>query len=176
MILRLKRAPGIYLTGFMGSGKSTVGKALADRLGWMFVDLDEDIVKQENCPIATIFDERGEPEFRRIEREALKKRVRQISMGRPTIMALGGGTFTEADNVDLLVQHGITVWLDCPFELIRQRIAETEVRPLARDPEKFRALYDSRREAYAKADCRLEVTGNDVEETVTRIQSMLEAK
>jgi len=173
MILRLKRTPGIYLVGFMGSGKSTVGKLLAVRLGWSFVDLDEEIVSQEGCPIPQIFDERGEAEFRRIERQALEKRVRQVSIGRPTVVALGGGAFAQPESVNLLEANAVSVWLDCPLELIRQRIAGTDHRPLARDPEKFEALYHSRRDAYAKADYRMEDT-NDPTVMVDRIQHLLE--
>src|SRR3984885_5965473 len=93
MILMLKRTPGIFLVGFMGSGKSTVGRALADELGWGFADLDEEIEKREGMPIVRIFDTRGEAEFRRAETAALRERVRAVERGRPCVIALGGGTF-----------------------------------------------------------------------------------
>ncbi len=75
MILKLKQTPGIYLVGFMGCGKSTVGSALADELGWSFFDLDQEIEKAAGASVAEIFDQRGESEFRTLETEALKKRV-----------------------------------------------------------------------------------------------------
>src|SRR5260370_36442454 len=103
MILRLKRTPGIYLVGFMGSGKSTVGKLLAERLGWSFVDLDEEIVSQEGCPIPQIFDELGEAEFRRIERQALEKRVRQVSIGRTSRGEVGRRALAPSADAQLLV-------------------------------------------------------------------------
>src|ERR1700676_3650925 len=75
---KLKRAPGVYLAGFMGSGKTTVARVLADRLGWDFIDLDAEIEAAENATIAQLFETRGEPEFRRIETEALRKVMRRI--------------------------------------------------------------------------------------------------
>ena len=91
MILKLKRTPGIYLVGFMGSGKTTIGRHLADELGWSFADLDADIEAEQGTTIAQIFDTRGEDEFRRIETAAIQKRVRMIEKGRPMVLALGGG-------------------------------------------------------------------------------------
>jgi shikimate kinase len=71
MDTRLKRTPGIYLTGFMGSGKTTIAQALANHLGWDFVDIDAEIEAQERAAIAQIFETRGETEFRRIETEMI---------------------------------------------------------------------------------------------------------
>ena len=82
MNLRLKQTPGIYLLGFMASGKSTVGRHLAHRLGWSFFDLDDEIEAAEKTTIAHIFDTRGEAEFRRIESEMLAQHIRSIEHGR----------------------------------------------------------------------------------------------
>jgi shikimate kinase len=157
MILKLKRTPGLYLVGFMGSGKSTVGRALAKHLGWRFADLDEDIEAREQMPIAQIFDERGEEEFRRLEHEALKRRISDIARGVPWVLAVGGGCYAQPKNLDLMTNHGLSLWLDAPLELIRSRVAHATHRPLARDPEKFEELYHSRRASYEKADYRIEV-------------------
>src|SRR5947209_16272732 len=81
MILKLKRTPGIYLVGFMGCGKSTVGRALADELGWYFSDLDEDIEQAAGTTIAEIFDTKGEAAFRAMETESLRKRVHTVQSG-----------------------------------------------------------------------------------------------
>ena len=89
MNLRLKQTPGIYLLGFMASGKSTVGRHLAHRLGWSFFDLDDEIEAAEQTTIAQIFDTRGEAEFRRIESEMLAQHVRSIEHGRAAVVALG---------------------------------------------------------------------------------------
>jgi shikimate kinase len=158
MILKLKRTPGIYLVGFMGSGKSTVGRAVARHLGWRFADLDEDIEGREQMTIPEIFDKRGEEEFRRIEAEALARRVREIAKGVPWVVAVGGGCFVQAANYDLIETHGVSIFLDCPLEMIRSRVAHSTHRPLARDPEKFERLYQERRPFYLKADYTVPVT------------------
>lgn len=169
MNLKLKRTPAIYLVGFMGSGKTTVGRRLAERLGWTFVDLDDDIEAAAGMAISRIFAERGEPEFRRLESEALETRVRQAERGRPFIIALGGGAFVQPGNAELILPHGLSVWLDCPLERVKARIAGADHRPLARDPEAFSRLYESRRAAYARADLRVEVQSDDATQAVDEI-------
>lgn len=153
---KLKRAPGVYLAGFMASGKTTVARLLADRLGWDFIDLDAAIEASENTTIALLFETRGELEFRRIETEALRKITRKIDRGMPAVVALGGGSFAQSANVKLIEAHGISIWMDCPFETIENRILETDSRPLARDREQFRRLYEERRAAYELANYRID--------------------
>ncbi len=169
MIVKLKRTPGLYLVGFMGCGKTTVGRRLADELGWRFADLDADIEARAGMRIAEIFDRYGEEEFRRIEHEAIAERVREIERGRPTVAALGGGAFTRDENVELVTEHGVAIWLDCPLEVCRKRVAGTDDRPLARDPERFAELYKARRAAYSRADYRIETGEDPPEEVVRRI-------
>src|SRR5271156_2807820 len=111
MILKLKRTPGIYLVGFMGSGKSTVGRGLADELGWNFLDLDEQIEREQGTSIASIFEQRGEPEFRRIESDALHSVVHKVQSGQPRVISLGGGAFLSHENFDLVSNNGVSVWL-----------------------------------------------------------------
>ena len=171
MNLRLKPTPGIYMVG-MGSGKSTVGRHLAHRIGWNFFDTDAEIEAAEKTTIAEIFDTRGEVEFRLNETEILKQHVRWIERGRPAVVALGGGAFAQPGNRELLAGNGIAVWLDCPFETIQRRVSATGkgvVRPLAREQEPFAALYLSRREAYALADVRVPVETDDPEHIVAAI-------
>jgi shikimate kinase len=153
---KLKRSPGVYLAGFMGSGKTTVARVLADRLGWDFIDLDTEIEFAEETTIAQLFEARGELEFRRIETEALKKVMRRVERGMPSVVALGGGSFVQPGNTELLEGHGISIWLDCPFETIQARIIEADSRPLARDSERFRELYEERRAAYGLANYRID--------------------
>lgn len=171
MNIRLKRTPGIYVVGFMGAGKSTVGRHLAHRLGWSFFDLDDEIEAAEKIAIAEIFSMRGEPEFRRIESDMLRQHVRWIERGRPAVLALGGGAYTIAANRELVVCNGITVWLDCPFETVQRRVAQATHRPLARDPDAFAALYQSRRECYSLADVHVPIESDDPEATVAAILS-----
>ncbi len=161
MNLRLKRAPGIYLVGFMGSGKTTIGRLLAQRLGWSFADLDDEIEAAERSTITAIFEERGEAEFRRIESETLRRLVRTIECGRPAVIALGGGAFAQDANRSIALEHGVVIWLDCPFDTVARRVAPTTHRPLARDPERFATLYHARREIYTLADVRIEIASDD---------------
>ena len=156
MILKLKRTPGLYLVGFMGCGKSTVGPLVAYELGWRFLDVDQEIETEQRAGIPDIFSQRGEPEFRRIESEVLRSRVRQVQRGRPTVLALGGGAFAQANNYDLVEENGVTVWMECPLDVVRERVGADPHRPLARDPRLMGELYEARREAYAKADFRVD--------------------
>jgi shikimate kinase len=170
MNLKLKRTPGIYLVGFMASGKSTVGRHLAHRLGWSFYDTDAEIEAAEGATIAQLFEQRGEPEFRRIEHHILRQHVGWIERGRPAVLALGGGAFAEPANRDLLKDNGISIWLDCPFETVKRRVASHHVvRPLARDPEKFEALWSARLQWYELADARVPVDCDEPEAMVDAI-------
>ena len=157
MNLKLKRTPGIYLIGFMGSGKTTIGRILADEIGWRYADLDEDIETQECRSISEIFSTLGEREFRRIETGAIQKRVHAIGRGTPTVLALGGGAFSVEENVRLLDNNGITIWIDTAFAIVKRRVEHATHRPLARDPKQFENLYHERRPAYARAEYRIEV-------------------
>ena len=172
MHTKLVRTPAIYVVGFMGSGKSTVGAALADELGWDFTDLDHEIEKEARASISEIFAEQGEPEFRRVENEVLHRLIRNIQFGRPCVMAIGGGTFVQRNNFELLEDNGVSIWLDATLEQIRERIAGHTHRPLAQDPVEFEKLFHARQENYARADFRIETPGNDAAETVRRILAL----
>lgn len=172
MILKLKRTPGIFLVGFMGSGKSTIGRALADELGWSFCDLDEEIERREGTTIAEIFDTRGEPAFREIELAALREHVRAVERGQPQVIALGGGAFVSDENFELVSNHGVPIWIDCPLPAIERRVASQTHRPLARDLERLRELFEARRGAYARADYRIEVTDDDPHTVVAKILAL----
>jgi shikimate kinase len=169
MILKLKRTPGIYLVGFMGCGKSTVGRALADELGWSFFDLDDEIESGAGSTISEIFDRQGEQMFRALEAAALAKRVKAVQAGRPQVIALGGGALMDDKNFELIANHGVVVWLDAPFALIEKRVAAESHRPLARDREKLRELFDARSPRYALADYRVEAPEEEAVATVRRI-------
>jgi shikimate kinase len=172
MITRLKRSPGLYVVGFMAAGKTTIGKLLADQLGWTFADLDDDIEAAARRSISEIFETQGEPEFRRIENEALRTRVRAIERGSPTVLALGGGAYIQPANFELVRNNGITVWLDCPLDIVKRRVAAATHRPLARDPERFEQLYQQRQEAYARADFRIQILGDDPSAAVADVLNL----
>lgn len=169
MDLKLKRTPGIYLTGFMGSGKSTIGHILADRLGWEFVDIDAEVEAAAQMTVTQIFETKGEAEFRRLETEMIRDLTRKVERGMPVVVALGGGAFVQPGNYELVAHKGVSIWLDCPFEAVEKRIeGATATRPLARDPEALRRLYDARTEGYSKADHRV-AAGGDINAVIEGI-------
>lgn len=160
----------IYLVGFMGSGKSTVGKRLAARMGLPFVDLDDDIEAAAGCSIAEMFETAGEGAFRDAEHAALRARVES---GAEFVLALGGGAFTFERNRAVLRGAGMSVWLDVPYETALRRVSGFAHRPLAKDPEKFRALFEKRVPDYAQADVRVPVESDDPEVAVAAIMEVL---
>jgi shikimate kinase len=156
----------IYLLGFMGSGKSTVGQLLATTLGWPFIDLDTVIEAGQGLSIRVIFENSGEPFFRQIEHVAL----REASKTEPAVIALGGGTFAQISNVDFIRDMGgATVWLDCPPQVLRSRCEGMENRPLFRDVESFTRLLVERLPFYRLADFRVSVDGLKPAEVVEQI-------
>ena len=160
----------VVLVGFMGAGKTTVGKLLAGQLRCLFIDLDNEIVDCERRPIPQIFRESGEPGFRKLERSTLRSLI--TSLDHPDldrapreeagyILAVGGGAYSDAENAALLRQYGWTsVFLDAPIDELRRRCAaEAADRPLARDENHFRQLYEARRGSYMAADLRVDTAG-----------------
>jgi shikimate kinase len=179
---RNRRLGAVFLVGFMGAGKTSVGRALGQRLNWIFEDLDDRIAAREGRTVAEIFRDSGENEFRRAEHNALKHLLDELRGGSTRIVALGGGAFVQPDNASLLETSEVpTVFLDAPVEDLWQRCSRqanedgTE-RPLLRSQEQFRKLYESRRPAYAKAVFRIEAGNRSVEETAAEITKMLGLK
>jgi len=159
----------IVLTGFMGAGKTVVAESLASHFDCRMVDLDALIAGREGRPIAAIIDSDGEARFREMESRAL---VDALEFKAARVIALGGGTWTLENNRVLIEEQDcLTVWLDAPFDLCWRRIcSEGNLRPLARDKEKTRQLYELRRSSYALAKLRIEVDSDvDIEELTTRI-------
>ena len=144
----------VCLTGFMGSGKSTIARLLASQLGWQNADLDKLIVEAAGLTIPEIFARQGEPEFRRMEREQLARIVAEFAeTQKPRIVSLGGGTIMQPQNLALLRENGaILIWLRCPVEELLQRCAQITDRPLFRDEASFRRLYEERLPTYQLAD------------------------
>jgi shikimate kinase len=148
----------LCLTGFMGSGKSTVARLLARQIGWQHVDLDKRIIGVTGLTIPQIFERQGEPCFRRIESEELARVVGEaVEFQKPRIISLGGGTTAQPENVQLLREAGaILVWLHCPVEELLSRCARITNRPLFRDASTFRKLYQERLPSYELSDYRVE--------------------
>jgi shikimate kinase len=162
----------IVLTGFMGSGKTTVGRELAGRLGWPFVDLDERIEARSGVTVREIFEREGEAAFRSIEREELALALEP----EPAVVATGGGTLSFPANLDLARRNGLVVWLHPTFATIVRRVGGRgkEDRPLFRDEESAFALYRERLAAYGGADLTLEIAAEEtVPEVVTRLERRL---
>ena len=162
----------IYLVGFMGSGKSTIGRLLAKRMGMRFVDLDDDIEKAEGRSIADVFSNDGEARFRDAEHAALAERVRR---GDAVVLALGGGAFMFSRGTGNCWRARVRASgaADCPFERASERVARFAQRPLAKDPAQFRALFDKRQADYSLADLRIPISSDDPEDAVRLIVEAL---
>jgi shikimate kinase len=155
----------IYLVGFMACGKSTVARALAERLGWQVEDIDDLIEARERRTIADIFAQQGEPYFRGLEREVL----RILQPIRHVVVATGGGTFADPANRAGMNLDGVSVWLDVPLAELIPRIPLDGRRPLAASREQLEQLYAARVEAYRLAHVHIPAAGRRVEEVVDRV-------
>src|SRR5215471_9355535 len=140
-------ADRVYLIGFMDAGKSSVGRELAVRLGYSFVDLDSEIEHSHQMTVQEIFSQHGETHFRKLEREFLK----QLSKRPHVVIALGGGATIDPENQQVVDATGVTVWLRVAFETVASRVALDGTRPLFRDPAHARKLYECRLPIYQMA-------------------------
>ena len=157
---------GIYLTGFMGAGKTAVGRRLAETLGWEFIDLDRQIERAADLSVAEIFERRGEPHFRRLEREALAATLRR----RRVVVATGGGALAQPGALESLRGRGLIVWLKLPFAELAARVeaAGAGTRPLLADRRRARQLYRERLPFYRRADLVFAVDGGQTIEQIAR--------
>lgn len=149
----------IFLTGFMGAGKTTVGRELARNLRWPFLDLDEEVERERGCTVREIFEREGEPIFRQLERRALEACLHRDR----TVVAVGGGTFASPENLDLVRRTGWIVWIKPEFSVMARRIvggAKAD-RPLFRNEQAAWELYVSRLPSYRQADLTVEVAQNE---------------
>lgn len=162
------------LVGFMGAGKSTVGRELGRQLSWPFEDLDDRIEAQEGRSVERIFRESGEAAFRAAEHLALRQLISELK-SEPRVVALGGGAFVQANNAALLESAGIPiVFLDAsPEELFRRCEEQGTNRPLQRDRAEFLKLYETRQPHYRKAQFQIDTTGKDVPAVAAEIGRLL---
>ena len=169
-----ERDRSVLLTGLMGAGKSRVGRALASRLGWQFVDSDRSVEEASGMGVAEIFAREGEAAFRRRERAALE--------ALPThrcVVALGGGAVVAAENRRILAAKGTLVWLDASPETLLERIGDAAGRPLLAGLDtagriaRLAQLRAERASAYAEAPIRIETDGRGVAEVVELVVAAL---
>lgn len=169
--LEMRDGAIIFLAGFMGSGKTETGRALARLLGYSFLDLDATIEERVGKSIRQILTELGEPQFRLLETEA----IRRLNGLTNLVVALGGGAFQSEENRTLLRAVGVTVWLDCPFEVCFQRIKGDASRPLLAGELETRKLFDQRCATYRAADFALETGELLPEEVAAQLVAKLRA-
>ncbi|MBI4335129.1 MAG: shikimate kinase [Candidatus Omnitrophica bacterium] len=158
----------IVLVGFMGTGKSVVGKRLAKALKMRFVSTDDLIEEKQKRPISEIFESSGEPYFRSVESEV----VREASDFDNTVIAAGGGVVLNEENMANLRKRGVIICLNAPPEIVYERTKKYKHRPLLNvdDPvAKIKELMEKRRPFYAKADYQVDTSDMTVDEVVKKV-------
>ncbi len=141
----------IVLIGMMGAGKTSVGKIVASLLDALFFDADHEIEAAAGCPVAQIFTDYGESEFRRLERKVVERLLR----GGPCVLSLGGGAYMDSKTREAIKRTALTVWIKVDREILLERVSRHDTRPLLRggDPKKILEKILSEREpVYAQAD------------------------
>lgn len=148
----------IVLTGFMGTGKTAVGRELSRILGWKIIDVDDEIVKSQKMSIKEIFGSFGETGFREIETGM----IREVSKRKNVIISTGGGAVIRQENMDMLRERGVIICLDASPETILKRTSSNSERPLLNVEDPFRRikeLLEIRRPFYEKADIIISTEG-----------------
>ena len=170
----------VFLTGFMGSGKSTIGPILANTLGWNFFDLDGLIEARKGKKIAEIFDEIGEAGFRSLEREILK----ETAKGENVIISLGGGTIADQENINFMKKKGKIIFLKASPESFYQRLKFKTDRPLLRGKDekllsqnelkqKIKEILHYRKKFYDQADISLKTDNTTIGKTVDAVSKII---
>src|SRR5258708_40265888 len=153
-----------YLIGFMGAGKTTVGRELSARVGASFFDLDELIESGEQTSVKELFAQQGEPYFRKREREVLRS-TRHLERA---VIATGGGTFTFDENIQFIQSEGLSVYLSATYSLLRMRMnGKADERPLARDDFATLELFTNRLRYYKMSDVTVEIREDETPSEIT---------
>ena len=153
----------------MGAGKSTVGRRLAKKLGWKFIDLDAEIERREGREVAEIFRQDGEPHFRNLERLCLK----DLSSSRKSVIALGGGAYMDPENREVAEKTGLTVWLKVSFSKLVHRVKIDGTRPKFVDQVQAERLYEIREPFYALAKVHVSTDEGTPESAADEIMGVL---
>lgn len=163
-----KAAVNLYLVGFMGTGKSTVGRQVAKQMDFQFIDSDQEIERVQGKLVSTIFTEQGEAAFREMERDF-------VEQGHPMqgcVVACGGGLVVPSGMLELLRQRGVVMCMHAPIEAILQRIKNTTHRPLLQvedREERLRELYAKREELYRRTGTMVLTDGRPMREIVAHV-------
>jgi len=158
----------IYLVGFMGTGKTSVGKRLAQKKNWHFIDLDDLIELKERMTIVDIFAQKGEPYFRRREKETLK----EISKEKNFVVACGGGIVLDEENIKIMQETGTVICLTAHPSVIFERTKGYNFRPLLNTPkplEKIKELLQKRAPFYARIEKKIDTSNLSIDEVVEEI-------
>lgn len=161
----------IILVGFMGTGKTTVGKRVAERCGCPFLDLDDVIEENAGMAISQIFEDYGEPKFREYEREA----VRSLLDRPPLVVAPGGGAVMDERNRAVFDEAGICICLLATPEAILTRVEKESHRPLLEQGDKadrIRKLYESRRKVYESFPLKIDTSQMSIEQVADRVEEL----
>jgi shikimate kinase len=166
----------LFLTGFMGTGKTTLGRVIANCLGWDFYDIDREIEKDSGRSVSTIVIEHGEKHFRELE----KTKLIELCNKKNAVISLGGGTLIDLSNRKLCKSHGLIIYLKAELPIIYQRLRKKTNRPLFRSEmeeemsekeamEKLTKLLEQRREGYEEADITIETDARDFGKSIDKI-------
>lgn len=164
--------PSIVLVGLMGVGKSTIGRRLASRMNLPFIDADDEIERAAGMSIQEIFDTYGEQAFRDGERRVISRLID----GTPKVIATGGGAFVNDDTRRLILEKAVAVWLDADIDILVERVARREGRPLlkGRNPrEVLTELAKVREPFYAQAPIRIVSADTPHDSTIDKIMKAI---
>lgn len=173
-ILKWRQRP-LVLVGLMGAGKSTVGRRLAKKIGWKFVDSDEEIEAAAGCSIADIFAIHGEPIFRDLELRVIQRLV----TGDPVVLATGGGAWMQPAVREAIRAHATSVWLRAELDVLLERVCKRSHRPLLEKGDKraiLSKLMDERYPVYAEADLVVDSGKGPHDNVVDAALAVLEGK
>ena len=166
------RAQPLVLIGLMGAGKSTVGRRLAKKIGWRFVDSDEEIEAAAGCSIGDIFNLYGEPNFRDLEQKVIARLLHEPSI----VLATGGGAWMQPAVRDMIMQQANSIWLRADIEVLLERVSKRQTRPLLETGDKreiLAKLMADRYPVYALADRVVDSNNGSHDRVVEQVMALL---